>query len=372
MLILLMSTAILRHAVLCHSENLALLSTDVSLLRVNQKRGRIAAAFLLTALKVRTEVWKEHGRWKEKRVQVLSVAVNAACWASRWLQGTHPAVPIPAGSRVSHPAVCSQRWQSKSKVHSRGEGRLQDSFWKPEAEGSASCLCGTTVCSGMRLSSGNGCKNTPCNLSAFSSNLEENERRIKAKKTDARKWAYFPSGFVVTVGNKIYAKIITRVLKWREQCNHLTLSSPHGLIFIYSESHGLSAGVLLSDINPSVLLKIKSKWEMLIPKTELSFLSHIWKNIISKALSGSKEDSLFKTMNQREYLLRKQRHAGTSRSSWKTLAQFHPTKPQQDSTTKVCLAKPEWRQRKAPCQPQQQRWLYGSVNISAYDHYLNK
>lgn len=217
-----------------------------------------------------------------------------------------------------------------------------------------------------------GAKNTPCNLSAFSSNLEENGRRIKAKKTDARKWAYFPSGFVVTVGNKIYAKIITRVLKWREQCNHLTLSSPHGLIFIYSESHGLSAGVLLSDINPSVLLKIKSKWEMLIPKTELSFLSHIWKNIISKALSGSKEDSLFKTMNQREYLLRKQRHAGTSRSSWKTLAQFHPTKPQQDSTTKVCLAKPEWRQRKAPCQPQQQRWLYGSVNISAYDHYLNK
>lgn len=167
------------------------------------------------------------------------------------------------------------------------------------------------------------------------------------------------------------------MLKWREQCNHLTLSGPHRFVFIYSESHGLSAGVLLSGINPSVLLKVKSKWEMLSPKRSCPFCLTSGRTSAARCWVGARKRDLLETRNQREYLLRKQRHAGTSLQ----LDNLLPSSIQQNHsrtrgtvapTPEVCLAKPKWRQRKALCQPQQQRWLYGSVIIKAYVHYLNK
>lgn len=124
MLILLMSTAIpqaaaLRHAALCHSENLALPSTDVSPSESQSEKGKNHCHISPAGSGGENRGLK--GAQKMKGKASSSSFCSCKCsllWRAR------PAVPIPAGSRAWHPAVCSQRWQSTSKVHSRGGRRV--------------------------------------------------------------------------------------------------------------------------------------------------------------------------------------------------------------------------------------------------------
>lgn len=83
------------------------------------------------------------------------------------------------------------------------------------------------------------------------------------------------------------------------------LSSPHWFVFIYSESHALRAGVLLSDVNLNVLLKMKTEWETLSPKQNCPLYPISGRTSAAGCWVGARRTGLLKIQNQPEYLLRK-------------------------------------------------------------------
>lgn len=65
-------------------------------------------------------------------------------------------------------------------------------------------------------------------------------------------------------------------------------------------------------------------------KAELSLLSHIWKNISSKMLSGSKEKRSARNKEPKRISVKETEACWHLSPAGQPLAQFHPAKPQQD------------------------------------------
>lgn len=87
--------------------------------------------------------------------------------------------------------------------------------------------------------------------------------------------------------------------------------------FIYSESHSLKA-VLLNAVNLNLLLKMKTKWDMLSPKQSCPFCLTSGSTPATRSWVGARKTVLLKPQNETESLLKTQGRASTPHSSWRT------------------------------------------------------
>lgn len=149
----------------------------------------------------------------------------------------------------------------------------------------------------------------------------------------------------------------TLVLERRQRWRHQKVDAVQShWFFIYSESHSLKAGVLLNYVNLNVLLKMKTKWDVLSPKQSCSFCHTSGSTPTTRSWVGARKTVLLKTQNETESPLRTQGHSGIPHSSWR-IPHFCRARGTVAPVSEVHLT--EWRLRRAPCQ-WQPKWLHAS------------